>query len=152
MLFCFSSLYPQILDKFYIYTNLNKSIGGMQKKDLSSGLLLSTKFIIPDNEMKIFLSMYINSIENLIDNNSTLNGNIKEFYIQTNIDDISINIGRQVIDLSTSNIYSINDFISPITSIIDLYDSSLQQTGLDGITIIKNIESMNAKAILYICK
>jgi uncharacterized protein (UPF0335 family) len=150
MLFCFSSLYPQILDKFYIYTSLNKNIGAIQKKTLSSGLLIGTKFVIPDTRTKIFLSMYINSIENLIDDNSTLNTNIKEFYIQKNINNININIGRQIIDLSTSNIYSINDFISPITSIIDLYDSSLQQIGLDGITIIKNIESINAKAILYI--
>mgnify|MGYP000541325020 CR=1 FL=1 len=119
---------------------------------ISGGMLVMKEFAFPAYNIKDGrVSGFAKSAENIDGNSSGFSG-FHELYARTNLAGYDISIGKEIIDLSTSKIFALNDFLSPQLSILDPYDRSLSTMGVEGMSIGTPIEAISSTATVYIYK
>ena len=109
------------------------------------------KFALPSYYLTGRVSGFVKSSENINSSSSSLSG-FKELYIRTKLVGYDVSIGKEIIDLSTSKIFTLNDFLSPQISILNPFDRSLNALGVEGFSIGIPIESIASSATVYLYK
>jgi len=154
MFFCIFLFGENAFDRFNISVELSK-----QRNDTNStpnynyltGGMSIDKSISMGEYGKANISWYAKSSENT-DGNNSVNLIFKEAYVDFNIQDIQVILGRAIIDLSTSKMYSINTFLSPITFLLDISDKSLRSYGLDGVSVQGQTNFLDTEWLFYLYK
>ena len=136
-------------DRFYAFGEYNYQQGDSDDYDrLVGGFLMKKNFFFESLALEGSLSGILKSIDKKNDEGDTTIG-FKEAYIKKDIGDMQISFGREIIDLSTSKIYSVLTHLSPQTNIIDAYDRALVVKGVDGATLSQYYDPWGVQALLY---